>query len=170
MNKYFFIFPLIRNRKCKTKLRQSKQTILDDDVFNNEDLDDILFRHQDDEVLDEEDRPLKPPKKAKRKPRSKPAPGYGPAPDRKVYNCKYCEFNGKKLEWLAHLKSAHSDKNLVCRIANHGPKQVEEFLNVVGIIFLIKHWNCAVLRLIITTILVFHQNHHSNEIPESFYK
>ena len=125
MNKYFFIFPLIRNRKCKTKLRQSKQTILDDDVFNNEDLDDILFRHQDDEVLDEEDRPLKPPKKAKRKPRSKPAPGYGPAPDRKVYNCKYCEFNGKKLEWLAHLKSAHSDKNLVCRIANHGPKQVE---------------------------------------------
>ena len=155
MNKYFFIFPLIRNRKCKTKLRQSKQTILDDDVFNNEDLDDILFRHQDDEVLDEEDRPLKPPKKAKRKPRSKPAPGYGPAPDRKVYNCKYCEFNGKKLEWLAHLKSAHSDKNLVCRIANHGPKQVEEFLNVVGIIFPIKHWNCAVLRLIIRTILVF---------------
>ena len=125
MNKYFFIFPLSRNRKCKTKLRQSKQTILDDDVFNNEDLDDILFRHQDDEVLDEEDRPLKPPKKAKRKPRSKPAPGYGPAPDRKVYNCKYCEFNGKKLEWLAHLKSAHSDKNLVCRIANHGHKQVE---------------------------------------------
>jgi len=106
-----------RNRKCKTKLRQSKQTISDDDVFNNEDLDDILFRHQDDEVLDVEDRPLKPPKKAKRKPRSKPAPGYGPAPDRKVYNCKYCEYNGKKLEWLAHLKSAHSDKNLVfCKL------------------------------------------------------
>ena len=116
MNKYFFIFPLCRNRKCKTKLRQSKQTISDDDVFNNEDLDDILFRHQDDEVLDVEDRPLKPPKKAKRKPRSKPAPGYGPAPDRKVYNCKYCEYNGKKLEWLAHLKSAHSDKNLVCKL------------------------------------------------------
>ena len=50
-----------------------------------------------------------------------------------------------------------------------GPKQVEEFLNVVGIIFPIKHWNCAVLRLIIRTILVFYQNHHSNEILESFY-
>ena len=36
-----------------------------------------------------------------------------------------------------------------------GPKQVEEFLNVVGIIFPIKHWNCAVLRLIVRTILVF---------------
>ena len=36
-----------------------------------------------------------------------------------------------------------------------GPKQVEEFLNVVRIIFLIKHWNCAVLRLMIRTILVF---------------
>ena len=48
-----------------------------------------------------------------------------------------------------------------------GPMQVEEFLNVVGIIFPIKHWNCAVLRLIIRTILVFHQNHHSNEIRES---
>ena len=27
--------------------------------------------------------------------------------------------------------------------ANLGRKQVEEFLNVVGIIFPIKHWNCA---------------------------
>ena len=48
-----------------------------------------------------------------------------------------------------------------------GPKQVEEFLNVVGIIIPIKHWNCAVLRLIIRMIPVFHQNHHSIEIPES---
>ena len=38
--------------------------------------------------------------------------------------------------------------------ADHGPKQVEEFLNVVGIIFPIKHWNCAVLRLIIRKIPV----------------
>ena len=29
-----------------------------------------------------------------------------------------------------------------CNIVNKGPKQVEEFLNVVGIIFPIKHWNC----------------------------
>ena len=29
---------------------------------------------------------------------------------------------------------------------NIGPKQVEEFLNVVGIIFPIKHWNCAVFE------------------------
>ena len=26
---------------------------------------------------------------------------------------------------------------------DNGRKQVEEFLNVVGIIFPIKHWNCA---------------------------
>ena len=108
------IFYFTRNRKCKSKRRESKQSISDDDAFNNEDLDDILFRHQDEEVLDEEDRPLKP-KKAKRKPRSKPAPNYGPAPERKIYNCKYCDYNGKKVEWLAHLKSAHSDKNLVCK-------------------------------------------------------
>ena len=54
------IFYFTRNRKCKSKRRESKQSISDGDAFNNEDLDDILFRHQDEEVLDDEDRPLKP--------------------------------------------------------------------------------------------------------------
>ena len=48
------------------------------------------------------------------------------------------------------------------------PKQVEEFLNVVGIIFPIKHWNCAILRLIIRMIPVFHWNDDSGKRPESF--
>ena len=46
------------------------------------------------------------------------------------------------------------------------PKQVEEFLNVVGMIFPINHWNCAVLRLIIRTILVFYQNDHSRMLKD----
>ena len=35
------------------------------------------------------------------------------------------------------------DSDSICGIIILGCKQVEEFLNVVGIIFPIKHWNCA---------------------------
>ena len=51
-----------------------------------------------------------------RKPRAKPAPGYGPAPDRKMYDCSYCDYSGKKVDWLNHLKNDHADKNLVSSI------------------------------------------------------
>lgn len=51
--------------------------------------------------------------KKKRKKRAKAAPGYGPAPDNKVYTCQYCDFSGKKKEWLSHLKKEHADKSLV---------------------------------------------------------
>ena len=40
--------------------------------------------------------------------------GYGPALDRKMYNCSYCDYSGKKADWLLHLRNYHeADKNLV---------------------------------------------------------
>ncbi len=39
--------------------------------------------------------------------------GYKPAPDRRIYGCLYCPYNGRKLEWLDHLRNQHPDKTLV---------------------------------------------------------
>ena len=39
--------------------------------------------------------------------------GGGLLVDGKTYNCQYCDFSSKKLEWISHLKKVHADKNLV---------------------------------------------------------
>lgn len=63
---------------------------------------------QEEEVTDEN----KPVKK-KRKRRAKAEPGYGPTPEKPIYQCHYCEFSAKHTDWINHLRKDHADKNLV---------------------------------------------------------
>jgi hypothetical protein len=48
-----------------------------------------------------------------KKKRAQAAPGYGPAPDRRIYGCLYCNFKARKHEWIDHLKKKHGDMKLV---------------------------------------------------------
>ena len=56
-----------------------------------------------------------------------------------IFNCGYVHT------YLLHTMCYESSLKILTKInqAEYGRKQVEEFLNVVGIIFPIKHWNCA---------------------------
>ena len=84
--------------------RAKKKTVEGEDAdFNPDDIK---------KEVTEEDSENKPLKK-KRKRRAKAEPGYGPAPEKKIYKCPYCDFSAKKADWVQHLKTDHADLNLV---------------------------------------------------------
>ena len=64
-------------------------------------------------VKQEEETDENQPVKKKRKRRAKAEPGYGPVPEKPIYQCPYCEFSAKHTDWINHLRKDHADKNLV---------------------------------------------------------